>query len=439
MDDARARCSSRARWRHRRRPPRRASPRRSSRPIRSRRGRTPPSAPRASPGPTDPGIPGNVTDTVVAMKASGENGRAARSRRTSSTARPDSKWLVFEPHGLGRARARRAGHDRPLRAHLGQRRARPRPARLDAPGLQRRPDVDHARHPLRPDVRRALPDQDLRLRQRPRPTSYFRLDITANHGATIIQLAELQLSTGAGEPAARARHAQPGRQRPARRLQRQGRRRLHRPARAALRRQAHRRRTAPTPTTRSSTSTWRSPPATRAVVRRSTPTSSATTSTTRARTRPSTCAFTDGTYLSDLHAVDQHGAELSPRGQGASKTLYTNQWNAKRSRIGAVAAGKTIDRILVAYDNPRGPHDFGGWIDDIDIGPAGPAPSRARPSDWVVTTRGTNSSGELLARQQHPRDRGPARLQLLDAGHQREHAELALRVPARQQRGQPAR
>ena len=104
--------------------------------------------------------------------------------------------------------------------------------------------------------------------------------------------------------------------------------------------------------------------------------------------------FTDGTYLSDLGATDQHGATLSPRGQGASKTLYTNQWNAKRSRIGKVAAGKTIDRILVAYDNPRGTHDFGGWIDDVVIGPA-EKQSHNRPSDWVITNRGTNSSGSF--------------------------------------------
>src|SRR4051794_10148248 len=103
--------------------------------------------------------------------------------------------------------------------------------------------------------------------------------------------------------------------------------------------------------------------------------------------------FTDGTYLSDLQALDQHGARVSPQGQGASKTLYTNQWNFKRSRIGDVAAGKTIDRILVAYDNPKGTHDFGGWIDDVRIAAAGPAPSTAHPADWVKTTRGTNSSG----------------------------------------------
>ena len=53
-------------------------------------------------------------------------------------------------------------------------------------------------------------------------------------------------------------------------------------------------------------------------------------------------AFSDGTYLSDLHAVDQHGAELSPQGQGAAKILYADQWNRELSRIGDVAAGKTI-------------------------------------------------------------------------------------------------
>lgn len=63
-------------------------------------------------------------------------------------------------------------------------------------------------------------------------------------------------------------------------------------------------------------------------------------------------AFTDGTYLSDLNAVDQHGFALTPQGQGAAKVLYVNQWNNVASRIGSVAAGKTVDRILLAYDSP---------------------------------------------------------------------------------------
>ncbi|CAM5547917.1 alpha-1 2-mannosidase [Streptomyces spiroverticillatus] len=104
-------------------------------------------------------------------------------------------------------------------------------------------------------------------------------------------------------------------------------------------------------------------------------------------------AFTDGTYLSDLRALDQHGAVLSPQGQGASKTLYANQWNHKASRIGSVAAGKTVDRILVAYDNPKGPGEFRGWIDDVRIAEKAPEKRLDRLSDYALTTRGTQSSG----------------------------------------------
>jgi len=104
-------------------------------------------------------------------------------------------------------------------------------------------------------------------------------------------------------------------------------------------------------------------------------------------------AFSDGTYLSDLGAVDQHGAVLSPQGQGASKTLYTMQWNAKRSVIGTVAAGKTVKRILVAYDNPSGPTMFRTWFDDVRITSAPKLVPRSHLAEWVDTRRGTQSSG----------------------------------------------
>ncbi|WP_209622295.1 GH92 family glycosyl hydrolase [Saccharothrix coeruleofusca] len=106
-------------------------------------------------------------------------------------------------------------------------------------------------------------------------------------------------------------------------------------------------------------------------------------------------AFSDGTYLSDLGARDQHGFGLSPRGQGESKVLYTNQWNRVASVIGSVAKGKTIKRVLVAYDNPKGPAAFNGWIDDIAVKSAPATVDRARPTDYVLTTRGTNSSGSF--------------------------------------------
>ncbi|WP_255955039.1 GH92 family glycosyl hydrolase [Streptomyces odontomachi] len=106
-------------------------------------------------------------------------------------------------------------------------------------------------------------------------------------------------------------------------------------------------------------------------------------------------AFTDGTYLSESGAVDQHGFRLSPRGQGTAKSLYVNEWNAVAADIGAVAAGKTVDRILVAYDSPRGPAAFHGWVDDITLQPHRPEPPKAHLSDYAVTTRGTNSSGDF--------------------------------------------
>jgi predicted alpha-1,2-mannosidase len=104
-------------------------------------------------------------------------------------------------------------------------------------------------------------------------------------------------------------------------------------------------------------------------------------------------AFTDGTYLSGLGARDQHGFGLSPQGQGAAKVLYVNQWNNVVSRIGSVAAGKTVDRILVAYDSPKGPAKFRGWLDDVTIERAAPEQPKAHLSDYALTTRGTNSSG----------------------------------------------
>lgn len=104
-------------------------------------------------------------------------------------------------------------------------------------------------------------------------------------------------------------------------------------------------------------------------------------------------AFTDGTHLSELRATDQHGFPLTPRGQGDSKVLYVNQWNSVRSAIGSVAAGKTVDRILVAYDSPKGPAKFRGWLDDVALKRVRPERPKAHLSDYALTTRGTNSSG----------------------------------------------
>ena len=109
-------------------------------------------------------------------------------------------------------------------------------------------------------------------------------------------------------------------------------------------------------------------------------------------------AFDDGSRLSDLGALDQHGFGVSARAQGESKSLYTGQWNRKQSRIGDVAAGKRIKQIVLAYQAPPGATHatrFGGWLDDIRIADVPEAVASPSPSEHVLTTRGTNSSGSF--------------------------------------------
>ncbi len=107
--------------------------------------------------------------------------------------------------------------------------------------------------------------------------------------------------------------------------------------------------------------------------------------------------FTDGSYLSAMAPTDQHGYALTAQGQGNSKVLYADQWNYVQSDIGTVAAGKTIDRILLAYDDPGAATAtrFQGWIDDLDVQGA-PAPTDASSlTNYVDTRRGTNASGSF--------------------------------------------
>ncbi|MFI5930883.1 GH92 family glycosyl hydrolase [Actinoplanes sp. NPDC051494] len=106
-------------------------------------------------------------------------------------------------------------------------------------------------------------------------------------------------------------------------------------------------------------------------------------------------AFTDGTYLSQLGAKDTNGIVVSPTAQGTSNTLLTSQWNKRVARIGDVAKGKTVDRILVAYDKPDGTESssFRAWFDDITLAPVAKAKPRAHLAEYAETRRGTQSSG----------------------------------------------
>ncbi|WP_063738067.1 MULTISPECIES: GH92 family glycosyl hydrolase [unclassified Streptomyces] len=104
--------------------------------------------------------------------------------------------------------------------------------------------------------------------------------------------------------------------------------------------------------------------------------------------------FTDGSRLSGLNARDRYGDRLAARAQGDAKTVLPLQWNRRAADLGHVAKGRTVDRILLTYDGPKGPSDVGGWIDDISLDGHPSTPHRTSPADWVVTTRGTQSSGD---------------------------------------------
>lgn len=102
--------------------------------------------------------------------------------------------------------------------------------------------------------------------------------------------------------------------------------------------------------------------------------------------------FTDGTYLSQLEALDQNGNVVSPRAQGDVHILKTKSWNHIYSNIGHYANGKVIEEILVGYDKPtRSAYDKGQlrvYFDDITIEEVQPKVYE-KLTDYVNTMRGT--------------------------------------------------
>ncbi|WP_447731342.1 GH92 family glycosyl hydrolase [Rhodanobacter soli] len=102
--------------------------------------------------------------------------------------------------------------------------------------------------------------------------------------------------------------------------------------------------------------------------------------------------FDDGSRLSTRGARDQHRVGASARAQGDGRTLYPDQWNYLSIDVGAVAAGRTIKRIVLMHDGPAA--SFEGYLDDLRLG-AAPADTRRRPSDFVDTRRGTNSNARF--------------------------------------------
>ena len=105
--------------------------------------------------------------------------------------------------------------------------------------------------------------------------------------------------------------------------------------------------------------------------------------------------FTDGTYLSELGALDQNRNGLDALSQGDSRTLTTNQWNRIYSNIGSVASGKTIEAVLADYRKPShdmsGYKDFTTYFDEIEVYNKTPL-TISHLSDYTYILRGTNDS-----------------------------------------------
>ncbi|WP_173883190.1 GH92 family glycosyl hydrolase [Streptomyces pharetrae] len=336
------------------------------------------------------GIPGDVTDRVTGVRASGENSGAGEVKENLADGEPSTKWLVFAPTGWAEFEL-----DEPVRLVTYALTSANDAAGRDPADWTLQGSAD-GKDWKTLDTRTGESFTErfqTRTYDLPAPAEFrhFRLDITKNHGAGLLQLADVQFSTGggtgpvpedmlslvdrgpSGSPTAKAGAGFTGK----------------RALRYAGRHTAEGRGYAynkvfdvDVAVTRDTRLSYRIFP------------SMADGDLDYAATHAAVdLAFTDGTYLSDLGATDQHGFPLSPQGQGAAKVLYVNQWNHVAARIGSVAAGKTVDRILVAYDAPKGPARFRGWLDDVTLEPAAPERPRAHLSDYAVTTRGTHSSG----------------------------------------------
>ena len=343
--------------------------------------------------PAAAGIPGNVTDTVVADRRP-----AARTRRRRGQGEPRRRLARqqvarLRADRLGGARARRSrSRWCATRSPRPTTRAERDPRDWTLQGSDDGQTLDDARHPHRPELRRALPDARSTTSPTPPPTS-----TTGSTSPATAARASSSSPSCSSPTASRTRRPRPSCarawQRPPRRLQRQARRRLHRAAARSATAAGTPRRAARTPTTRSSTSTCRSPRD--AALVRDLP-------RLRAR-RPRLPEHLRGRRPA-LHR--RHVPERPGRGRPARR-------DAQPARPGRLqdAVHEPVERQALAHRRASRPASGstasssptttrGGTarLRRLDrrlrIGPARRAP-HARPSDWVITTRGTNSSGSF--------------------------------------------
>jgi predicted alpha-1,2-mannosidase len=100
----------------------------------------------------------------------------------------------------------------------------------------------------------------------------------------------------------------------------------------------------------------------------------------------------DGQRVSATALVDNHGVRLGAAAQAQSRTLYPQQWTHKAVKLGALK-GRRIKAIELEV-RPDAGGKASGWLDDIAIGDQARL-AAARPSDYVLTTRGTQANGNF--------------------------------------------
>ncbi|NEY33082.1 glycoside hydrolase family 92 protein [Streptomyces sp. PRKS01-65] len=336
------------------------------------------------------GIPGNVNERITAVRASGENTGGGEVKENLADGEPGTKWLTFAATGWAEFDL-----DQPVRVTRYALTSANDHAERDPSAWTLKGSADGSAWQTLDS--RTGESFALRFQTRtydlaaPAAFRHFRLEVTRNNGGDLLQLADVQLSAGGGDgpvppdmltlvdrgpsgsPTAKAGAGFTGK----RALRYAGRHTAD--GRAYSYNKVF---DVDVKVGRDTQLSYRVFP------------SMADGDLDYDATNVSVdLAFTDGTYLSELRATDQHGFPLTPRGQGAAKILYVNQWNNVVSRIGSVAAGRTVDRVLVAYDSPEGPARFRGWLDDVAIRSVAPPRPEAHLSDYALTTRGTHSSG----------------------------------------------
>ena len=392
-------------------------------------------------GPAPPGHPGQRHRHGRRRHARAARTRtAARSRRTSSTAPTRQQVARVRAHRLGRARARRAGRGRrATRSPRPTTRAERDPRDWTLQGSHDGTDWTTLDTRSGQDFAERFQTKEYALRQRRRlpalPARHHRQPRRRHRSS----------SPSCSSPTATPRRRPAGDMRsivgagPRGGYNAKSGRRLHRRARAAVRRPPHRR-------------------GPRLLLQQG-------LRRRRARSRagrelsyliypdferddlgyPSTyaavdLAFTDGTYPQRPRRADQHGATLSPQRPGRLEDALHEP--VEPQALAHRRASRPARRST-ASSSPTTTRDGPGRLRRLDRRHrhrAGGARARAhaRPSDWVVTTRGTNSSGGFSRGNNIPATAVPHGFNFWTPVTNAGSRQLALRVPAGQQRGQPA-